>query len=249
MNGILELPADDCVKTLAGDGKAFLEARQRTAKLEKLATEANIQTIDNARAVLATQWPVLQDRQPAEEIAKALEALAGLLESDSALERVETVRLDAAVISTAYRTIYTSTFEQRRKAYTEARDEVKGHPDWLEMAERFAEQPDQLASLLAPLSQRADPEMDLPAGATTCRRTGATLGQIESDLEAVESITRQVLRKVIDLAAPEEKVERVAVAKLYPGRLANDEDLDSFIESLRERLAKAIAQGSTIVFD
>lgn len=249
VNGILELPADDCVKTLAGDGKAFLEARQRTAKLEKLATEANIQTIDNARAVLATQWPVLQDRQPTEEIAKAAEAVAGLLESDSALEQVETVRLDAAVISTAYRTIYTSTFEQRRKAYTEARDEVKGHPDWLELAERFAEQPDQLASLLAPLSQRADPEMDLPAGATACRRTGATLGQIESDLEAVESITRQVLRKVIDLAAPEEKVERVAVAKLYPGRLANDEDLDSFIESLRERLAKAIAQGSTIVFD
>jgi len=171
------------------------------------------------------------------------------LESDSALEQFETVRLDADVIAMGYRTLYTSRFEQRRTTYAEARDEVKGHPDWLALSERFADQPDQLASILAPLSQRADPEMDLPAGATTCRRTGATLGQIESDLEAVEAIAKQVLRRVVDLAAPEEKVERVAVAKLYPGRLANDEDLDAFIESLRERLAKAIAQGSTIVFE
>jgi len=249
VNGILELPADDCVKTLAGDGKALLEGRQRTSKLEKLATDENIQTIATARSVLATQWPVLEGRKSTEEIAKAAEALASLLESDSALEQVETVRLDADVIAMGYRTLYTSRFEQRRTTYAEARDEVKGHPDWLALSERFADQSDQLASILAPLSQRADPEMDLPAGATTCRRTGATLGQIESDLEAVEAIAKQVLRRVVDLAAPEEKVERVAVAKLYPGRLANDEDLNAFIESLRERLAKAIAQGSTIVFE
>ena len=80
----------------------------------------------------------------------------------------------------------------------------------------------------------------------TCFGGANHAGEPASTLEA---IAKQVLRKVVDLAAPEEKVERVAVAKLYPGRLANDADLDAFIESLRERLAKAIAQGSTIVFE
>ena len=249
VNGILDLPADDCVKTLAGDGKAFLEGRQRASMLEKLATEENIASIDHARSVLATQWPALQQAEPDTTSARAAQDLAGFLESDSALEQVDAVRQQAGVIDTDYRNLYTSRFEQRQKVYKEAVEAVKGHPDWLALSERFAGQPDQLAALLAPLSQRGDPEMDLPDGATTCRRTGATLGQLQSDIEAVEAIARQVLRKVVDLAAPEEKLERVAVARLYPGRIANDEDLDAFLDSLRERLTKAIAQGSTIVFE
>jgi hypothetical protein len=127
---------------------------------------------------------------------------------------------------------------------------VKGHPDWLVLAEQFKDQPEQLDTLLAPLNQRADPKLDLPFGATTCRRTGATLAQLESDIEAVEAVARQVLRRVMELAAPtDERIECVAVARLYPGRIANQEELATFIEALRDRLAKALAKGSTIVLE
>jgi hypothetical protein len=249
VNGILEMPADDCVKTLAGDGKAYLEGRLRANKLEKLATDENIQTIGTARRVLNEQWPSLESRQPDEELVTAAGSLEKRLDSESALEEIEAIRLDGETLSTAYHTLYSSRFEKRRAAYSEARDEVKGHPDWLVLAERYQGKPDQLDQLLAPLSQRADPQLDLPAGATTCQRTAATLGQIESDLDAVEAIAKQVLRKVMDNAAPEEVVERVAVAKLYPGRIGTEEELEAFIESLRERLAKTISKGATIVFE
>jgi len=249
MTGILDLPADDCVKTLAGDGKALLEGRQRCSTLEKLATEENIQAITSARGVLAEQWPALQVRQPAEDVSSAADKLTTLLDADSALEDIEAVRQEAAVVAGAYRSLYTATFEKRQRTYDLAREEVKGHPDWLVVAEKFASQQDRLDALLAPLSQRADVEIDLPPGATLCRRTGATIGQLESDIEAVEVIAKQVLRRVMDIAAPEEKVERLAVAKLYPGRLSNEGDLDAFLSSLRERLEKAISQGSSVVFE
>ena len=248
--GILEMPADDCVKTLAGDGKAYLEGRQRAVKLEKLATDVNIQTIANGRSILAEQWPRIASRQPGDDLVKSAESLEMRLQSDTALEEIESIRLDSESIATAYHALYTSEFERRRKAYGEALDEVKGHPDWLTLAERFADQPDQLAALVAPLTQRADPELDLPPGSSICRRTGASLGQLQSDTEAVEAIARQVLRNVMKLAAPpEEKPERVAVARLYPGRITNVEELDAFVTSLRERLEKAIAQGSTIILE
>lgn len=249
VNGILEMPADDCVKTLAGDGKAYLEGRQHAAKLEKLATDENIQAIATARRVLNEQWPTLDARQPDGELAQAATSLRTRLDSEAALEEIAAIRLDAESIATAYHTLYTSRFENRRTAFAEARDEIKGHPDWLILAERFEDQPEQLDLLLAPLSQRADPRLDLPADATTCRRTGAALGQIESDLDAVEAIAKQVLRRVMDAAAPEEEVERIAVAKLYPGRIATEQELDAFIKSLRERLAKTIAKGATIIFE
>ena len=250
VEGILEMPADDCVKTLAGDGKAFMAGRQRASKLEKLATAANIETIHTGRRLLAEQWPVLEARQPDEAVSIAAQALAEQVSSDEALEQIESIRLASETLANAYRTIYVSKFEQRKSAYTAARDEIKGHPDWLAVSERLANQPDQLASLLAPLSQRADPELDLPPEASACRRTGATLGQIESDLDAVEAIARQVLRKVMEMAAPpEEKLDRIPVAKLYPGRISSESELDDFINSLRQRLAKSISQGASIVFE
>lgn len=250
VNGILEMPADDCVKTLAGDGKAYLEGRQHAAKLEKLATDDNIQTIATARRVLNEQWPALEARQPDDELVQAAETLCKRLDSETALEEIEAIRFDTESLTTAYHALYASRFEKRRTAYAEARDEVKGHPDWLVLAERYESQPDQLDHLLAPLNQRADPELDLPTGATACRRTGATLGQIESDLDAVEAIAKQVLRRVMEATGPEkENVEHVSIARLFPGRIATAEELDVFIESLRERLAKTLAKGATIIFE
>jgi hypothetical protein len=250
VTGILEMPADDCVKTLAGDGRAYLDGRQRVSKLEKLATDANIQTIADARRILSEQWPHLALRQPDEDLAKCVTTLQDRLQSETALEEIESIRLDAETIATSYKTVYTSAFEKRRRAYWEALDEVKGHPDWLTLAERYADQPSQLASLIAPLVQPAEAELDLPPGSTTCRRTGASLGQLQSDLEAVEAIARQVLRKVMELAAPpEEKPERIPVARLFPGRITNAEELDAFVTALRERLEKALSQGSTIILE
>jgi hypothetical protein len=248
--GILEMPADDCVKTLAGDGKAYLEGRQRATKLEKLATDANIQTIATARRVLSEQWPHIASRQPDDDLVKSAADLEERLQSDTALEEIESLRLDAESIATTYRATYTSAFEKRSKAYAVALEEVKGHPDWLILDERFTGQPDQLAALIAPLTQRTEPELDLPAGASTCRRTAASLGQLQSDIEAVEAIAKQVLRKVMELAAPpEEKPERIAVARLYPGRITNKEELDAFVDSLKDRLEKALAQGATIILE
>lgn len=250
VNGILDMPPDDCVKTLAGDGKAYLEGRTQAKKLEKLATEENIQTIAAARRILAEQWPAVESRCPDDSLLEFNKKLTECLDNDSALEEIEAIRLDAEPIATAYRALYTAAFEKRRKAFESAIEEVKGHPDWLTLSERYTGQPDQLATLLAPLSQRADPELDFPPNATTCRRTSATLAQLESDLEAVESIARQVLRKVMEQASPpEEKLERVAIAKLYPGRIATEPELDEFMKSLRERLTKTIAKGTTVIFE
>ena len=93
--GILEMAPDECVKALAGGGKAYLEGRQRAAKLEKLATDSNIQTIASSRRILSEQWHHISARQPTADEQQAAEALALRLESATALEEIEAIRLDA----------------------------------------------------------------------------------------------------------------------------------------------------------
>ena len=62
--------------------------------------------------------------------------------------------------------------------------------------------------------------------------------QLESDIAAVEVITRDVLRRVLELAAPDEQIERVAVARLFRERITTTEELNDFIKELHERLRR-----------
>ena len=249
VDGIAEMPPDDCVKTLASEGKAYQENRKKTSLLEKAATDENIESISRAWRVLGEQWSVLSARQPDEEIARAAADLEVILRSEDALAQIGPIRQRAEDIAAAYRTLYEKAFEKRTTAYREARDQIKGRPEWLEVDSDPEMTPEQKAALLQPLSARADAEMDLSQGATVCRRTGATLAQLESDLEAVEAVARGVLKRVLELIAPEEKIERVAVGRLYPGRITSPEELDVFISSLKDRLGKILAQGGTIVLE
>ena len=56
-----KMPQDDCVKTLAGEGTSYKEARTRAACLDEATTEKNISIIPSARNVYETLWPVLKD--------------------------------------------------------------------------------------------------------------------------------------------------------------------------------------------
>ncbi|HOF49493.1 MAG TPA: BREX system P-loop protein BrxC [Verrucomicrobiota bacterium] len=247
VEGIAEMPPDDCVKTLASEGKAYQENRKKTGLLEKAATNENIQAIERAQRVLNEQWPVLADRQPDDDATKAAKDLRELLKSEDALAQIEAIGQNAEVIAAGYRTLYQKAFENRKSAYTEARDQIKGRPEWLEVDNDTDITPEQKAMLLQPLSARADAELDLPSGATVCRKTGATLGQLETDIDAVEGIARGVLKRILDLIAPEEKIERVVIGRLYPGRITNQAELDQFINDLKDRLSKILAQGGTII--
>jgi hypothetical protein len=171
------------------------------------------------------------------------------LESDAALTTIDAIRLHLEPLSSAYRTLYESLFDQRKAVYTEARDRIKGVPEWLLLSERLKDRPEELDALLAPLSQRADAVLDLPAGATVCRRTGATVAQLESDLAAVEAVSRSVLSRVFAEAAPEEKIERVSVARLYPSRITTSEEMEEVLKDLRDRIEKILAQGGSVVLE
>jgi hypothetical protein len=249
VEGILESAPDECVKTLASEGKSFLEGRRLSDQLEKAATDTNIETIRAAHRILDEQWPILVAQGASVGLTKPQEELSALLDSDECLQRIEAVRMSAEAIGVEYRRIYTAASERRGEAYRIALESIKGRSEWLAVSENPALPPEQKEALLAPLRQRAEAQVDLPAGATVCRRTGATLAQIESDALAVEAVAGQVLRRLMELTAPEEKIERVSVARLYPSRISGPDELDEFIKALRERLAKILAAGGTIFLE
>ncbi len=249
VEGILESPPDDCVKTLAFEGKTYLETRREVEELNRAATDENVDAVRTARCILEEQWPLLQTRGTDGDLQKSAEELSTLLKSDDCLRRIEILKAAGQTLGTAYRQVYAAAFEKRSKVYTAALEMIKGRSEWLAVSENPEIPAEQKDALLQPLSIRARAEMDLPAGATTCRRTGATLPQLESEIDAVDSIASQTLRRLMELAAPKERIEHVSVAKLYPVRITNDEQLKEFLVALQERLEKILAQHGTIILE
>lgn len=249
VDGILEGAPDDSVRTLAQEGKSYIENRKLARELGEAASDANVETIQSARRILVEQWPLLKTRVLNAELALSAAELDSLLQSDDCLRKIDLLKSASSSLSTAYANLYKATFEKRSKVFEEALELLKGREEWLAVSQNPEIADDQKDAILEPLRSRAEAELDLPAGATVCRRTGATLPQIETDIEAVDGIAGTALRLLVKLAAPKETIERVSVAKLYAARITNPDELEEFLGALRERIEKILAQGASVMLE
>jgi len=249
VEGILEMAPDDCVKTLAGEGKSYLEGRKKAAVLESLASEANLKVLDTARRVLNEQWPVLADRSPSPELEQAATELKEDFDSENVLDHLEGVRQAAETLTSEYGRLYRSTFERRNKVYETAVDHVKGLPEWAAFTKDTDVTEVERDALLKPLLSRLGEKLDLKKGDTVCRLTHATVSQMESDIAAVEGLTREVVLRLQQVVQPNEKVERFRVSQHFSGKIESKEDLDSVITALRDKLEKLLAQGCKVILE
>ena len=249
IEGILEMAPDDCVKTLAGEGKSYLEGRKRAATLEALASDANLQALETARRILAEQWPVLAGHAPDPELANTARALAERLATENALEQLEKIRQSSDPLANEYAVLYRSTFEKRHKAFEAATEQVKGLPEWDAVCKDADVTALEREGLLLPLKSRLGDKLDLPPGATVCRNTRATVSQMESDFAAVEGLTRDVIRRLQQFLEPDEKIERFRVSDHISGKISNEQELDAAMKTLREKLAKLLAQGCKVILE
>jgi cell division septum initiation protein DivIVA len=250
VEGILEMPADDCVRILSEEGKAYAEARKQTRQLAEAATEKNAAILERARRILREQMPLLVSRGLCDdEMKQQAQTAQNLLLADDALLKVEKIRLAIEPLEQEFRNLYQCLFDKRKKVYNEALQAIMGSTEWMILSQNTSIEESTKESILEPLRTRSEPEMDLPPGASACARTGASLGQLESDIAAVDAISKSIMDRILKLTAPEERIERVPIRKFYPSRITNDEELEAFLGDLRQRLEKILSQKATILLE
>jgi len=256
IEGILEMPTDDCVKTLAGEGKSYQEARARAQRLSDALTDENLRILRSARRILDAEWPVLEERMPSEEMAGAAAGLACAIQSEQFYEHLDMIRQAAEHIHTSYLDLYDRFHRQRFDAYAKAVDEIKGLPEWAQVAGwvRSAEDPVVLEerqrrfdTILSPLSAKICESPDLAEDAHVCSSCRATIAQIESDTAAVDAFKASAIRALQELATPGKKILRVRASSILGPVVETPEDIEEAIERLREHLLKLLAEDIRIV--
>ncbi len=249
VEGIIDMPADDCVKTLAGEGKSYKATRQQMAKLIEATTEDKLKVFQHARRVAAAQWPVLESRVADPDTKKKAEELVALVESETFYDQIEAIRLATAAVTKKFTELYGQLHQQRLDVYTKALETVKGMPEW-EIFSKDASIPGTARdAVLAPLLSRAKDDLELPEGAAACAKCGATVPQLETDIAAVDAFRAQVVQRLQKLVAPEETIERVKVSDFITGRLETTEDIEKAIGQLKEHLLKLLAKGVKIILE
>jgi hypothetical protein len=257
IEGVLEMPTDDCVKTLAGEGKSYQEARTRAQLLNGVLTDANLNLLKTARRIVDAQYPVLASRTASDELTQAADRLRSALESETFFEQLADIRRAADSLSQRYRSLYRESHLARHQAYVAAIDEIKGLPEWTQVMENPDINDLRRDSLLAPLlaktcNQELDPDQDglaLPDSADACTRCRATVAQMESEAAAVESLKVNAIRGLQELAAPEKRIVRVRLSSVMGRVLESSEDVDQAVEDLRTHLLKLVAEDVRIVLE
>lgn len=249
IEGILEMPADDCVKTLAGEGKSYREARTRARQLAAVLTEQNTQLLRSARRVLDVQCPVLEAREPSDEISRAAAELRHALQSEWFDKTLDSIQGNTNLLSRQYRKLYEGFHKERSNAYSAAVDEVKGLPEWALAADNSRIDKARLKSILIPLENKACDQLELADYAEVCQICHANIAQMESEIAAVEALKLRAVRELQELAAPEKKIIRVRVSSFLGNVIETSEDIEEAMERLKEHLIKLLAEDARIILE
>jgi hypothetical protein len=249
IEGILGMPADDCVKTLAGEGSTYKEARTLVTRLAEATSPEKIDLLKRARRALEIHWPDLLARGANAPLAERARTLKDGLESPTFFDALEAMRLAALEIEAEHRRLYEEAHARRARVFEAAIEEVKGQPEWAAVAAAPAIPQEQREQVLAPLQRRACPVAELPEGTPYCVVCRSSLNEVEADIAAAHGLKAGVLQAVSSLAAPTERIERVRIAAFLSGTLNSAEDVEAAIERLREHLLKLLAEGARIVLE
>ena len=249
IEGILGMPTDDCVRTLAGEGKSYQESRTHAKRLNDTLTDQNINLLRTARHVLDIKQPILEARRPSDATTETTKQLQDTLNSEMFYEQLDVIRRTIEFLSKHYRDLYGQFHEQRLNTYAAAIDDVKGLPEWAEVSKKPDISESQRETLLASLSNKLCPTLQLPDDVEACENCRATIDQMDSEIAAVDALRTGVIRELQELATPEKKIVRVRVSSVLGSVVETPEDVEQAVERLKEHLLKLLAEDTRIVLE
>jgi hypothetical protein len=168
-------------------------------------------------------YPTLKAHEPSDEITKADDELREALASEQFYEYLDVIRRATELLRTRYQAVYAQFHQQRLDAYTTAIDEIKGLPEWAQVATwvTFAEDPTvqeewkrRLDAVLSRLTDKICETPVLSEESDTCTNCHATIAQMESESAAVDTLQSHAIRALQELATPEKKIVRVRLASV-----------------------------------
>jgi hypothetical protein len=249
LEAVLAGGSDDCVRMLAGEGKTIRGLRELASKIRLFLTDANLETVRNARMAVEQLAPALQSAGQGDKLGD--KELGDILASPELPERIGKAKALADSINSSFQNYYRSKHAQRFESYSKAIDQVKGQAEFLQLDGAAQE------TVLQPLVRRAVESCDLLPFSLAARNTRATLGELEADIEALPGLQSAAVARMQEILAKASnekiRVERVKLSAFFTGpkdpTKTEKEQVDAALERLREHLHSLLEEGVKILWE
>jgi len=252
LDGIKKADPEDCIKRLAEEGISFKADRDKAKRIADAINDSTLQTLRKARITLVQKCPVLKERGVENGELEELEKnLKGFLEAESFYERLTDISSTMKLISDRYEKLYIDLHKERTSTYQQVIEEIKSHVDWSTITEE--QQGIILVSILKKLcadeTGTVGGGVPLDKDGVLCSKCCASIGQIESDIEAAPSLKTKALEKILEATQPEEKFEKIRISTFFGTSVSSIDELEKGIQNLKEHIEKLLAEGKKVILE
>lgn len=255
---IINSASDDVVNILAGEWQTFRQMRERVNTIRKALGEEGLKHLTRTRVAVRRIAPMLIAEGINGEVQAASEYLVQCLDDGSYFDPEHESRIDEAlvIIEESYSNVFIKRHTERRDVVAKAIQDIRSQEAWEKLfpsaakGSQTSEEEGLEAELLKPLTSRGELDIALPEK-IVFSETLPTLGQMTSDLAAIERLRSDIGMRVQKLAMPEERIERVRLSNVagFGQTLRQEEDVEMLLEQLREHLLELIRAGVKVILE
>jgi negative regulator of replication initiation len=247
--GIQSASSDDCVRLLTENGKEFGETRDQVRKLRESLNPEAIGVLRQARQAIDQVWDRLSAHAPSDDIEKKVNQLRTLLASEKFVESWNDIVDCTQTVLGTYRTIYCKLYDDRKKSYESAIDEIQNRTEWETVHSANSSLADSvLSSLQARMGNDEDRAL-VQAGKSIGK---SSLTEMQSDLAAVDALKSSALVKLQELAIgsdDKKPVRRVRMSEFLHRPIETQQELEKILKLIRDSLQKCIDEGVVIILE
>lgn len=239
LEGILKSSSDDAIITFSEEGDELKDAFKKLEKLSDVFNKINLPKISSTLDIKNKLSPILRSYFKDEGLLKKIERFEENLASNIFFERLSQIFSDSNDINTFYKENYTKIHNERDKILTEFIDQIKIKQEWQNLIEESQN------LILKPLNDNMCEKLEIIG--YNCKNCKSSYEKILVDLSNIPNNFQTSLKKYEKILQPEEIIEYFDISSIRTDPISSIEDLEEFLQILKEKIEKKISENIKVI--
>ena len=239
LEGILNSSSDDAIIEFSKEGIEFKDAFNKLDKLSEVFNKVNLPKITSALDIKNKLNTILKSYFKDDDLLKKIKRFEENLSSESFFERLSQIYSDSNDINAYYKEKYTKIHKKRDKLLSGFIDQIKIKQEWQNLTKESQK------LILKPLNENMCEKLEIID--YSCKNCKSSYEKILLDLSNIQNNFQKALKKYEEIMQPEEIIEYFEISSIITDPISTMEELEDFLQILKEKLEKKIFENIKVI--
>ena len=239
LEGILKSSSDDAIIAFSEEGDEFKDAFKKLERLSELFNKINLPKISSTLDIKNKLDPILRSYIKDENLLNKIKRFEENLSSDIFFERLSQIYSDSNDIKTYYKENYNNIHKERDKILIDFINQIKIKHEWQNLTDESQK------LILKPLNDKMCEKLEIVG--FNCENCKSSYEKILLDLSNIPNNFQISLKKYEEILQPEEIIEYFDISSIRTDPISSIEDLEEFLQILKEKIEKKISENIKVI--